>query len=193
MAVRRSVILAVAAGAFSVLAPSSFAHASCAGPPSPSPYAFTGTVIETEARGRVATVMTDDGQTFTVFGTPNRSHLSTTYSSVDRRFALGGRYEFHPVNSGPPYQDNACTATRQLAGPRPQAAEPSDSTGFLPEWLPVDEQEGPTGYLLFFGPLAAAVLLFLAVTRRLRRWRRMTPGHGSKGRLIGIAADTPSK
>ena len=176
-----------------MLAPSSVAHASCAGPPSPSPYAFNGTVIETEERGRVATVITDDGQTFTVVGTPNRRHLSNTYTSVDRPFALGGRYEFHPINSGPPYQDNACTATRQLAGPRPQAVEPSDSAGFLPEWLPVDEQAGPTGYLVFFGPLAGAILLVVVVARRLRRRHRMHRPRASAGSRGGVSADTPSK
>ena len=141
----------------------------------------------------MATVITDQGQTLTVLGTRNRSWFSNSYSSVDRRYSLGGRYAFHPRNSGPPYQDDACTATRQLAGPRVQAPEPSNSVGFLPKWLPVDEQAGPVGYLLFFGPLAAAILLLAVIARKLHRPRRMPPRRGRWGPGRGVSADTPSK
>jgi hypothetical protein len=192
-AVRHAVTLVVAAGAFSLLVPSSVARADCVGPPSPSQYAFMGTVIDTEERGRVATVITDQGQTLTVLGTRDRSWLTNSYTSVDRRYALGGRYAFHPRNSDPPFQDDACSATRQLAGPRLQAPEPSESAGFLPKWLPVDEQAGPIGYLLFFGPLAAGILFLVVVARKLRRRRRIAPGRGSRGPVRGVSADTPRK
>ena len=33
---------------------------------------------------------------------------------MDRRFDVGIRYEFHPLNGTSPYQDNACTATREV-------------------------------------------------------------------------------
>jgi hypothetical protein len=64
------------------------------------------------SNGRVATVRTDDGRTVLVIGTPDPGAQAT---SVDRTFAVGARYEFHPVNDAPPYQDNACTATHEIA------------------------------------------------------------------------------
>jgi hypothetical protein len=155
-----------------VTAPS--AYASCAESPEPSPHRFTGTVIAVEDDGSMATVDVDTGQVVTVFGGPGSPGRNVS-SSVDRRYVVGGRYEFHPVNDKDPYRDNACTATRQLAGPSPAPAEPAE--GLLPAWLPIDEAAGPTGYALFFGPVAVAVVLAGLAVWRMRRTR--TRRHGS--------------
>lgn len=153
------------------------ATASCStDSPEPSPHALLGTVIGTSAGGRVAEVVTDDGATVTVQGTEGTSWFSNSYSSVDRRFALGGRYEFHPTNDHSPYSDNACTATRQVSGPPLSAlSEPEVREGVLPEWLPVDDQAGPLGYLIFFGPISVGALALFTVLRRVRGRRRTAP------------------
>jgi hypothetical protein len=151
------------------------AHASCATEAQVSPYAFIGTVISTEKKDRVATVITDNGQRVTVLGTQGTSWFSESYSSSDRRYALGGRYEFHPLNAESPYRDNRCTATHQLAGPPLRPLEPAKE--FLPGWLPVDEQAGLVGYLLFFGPIAAGVVLLIVVGRKALK-RRFTTRAG---------------
>lgn len=153
-----------------VIAPS--AYASCAEQPLPSPHRFIGTVVAVEDDGSLATVRADGGPVVTVIGGPG-SPGSNVSSSVDRRYVVGGRYEFHPFNNENPYRDNACTATRRLHGPPPERVEPSDQ--FLPAWPPIDEAAGPTGYALFFGPIA----LMGGVTAWLvrRRWmRRPRPG-----------------
>jgi hypothetical protein len=94
---------------------------SCAETQIRSPHAFTGVVVSTRSRGRVATVRTDAGATVQVVGTPDSGSAAT---SVDRSYEVGGRYEFHPINSSSPYQDNACTFTHLL----PLGAEPSSPT-----------------------------------------------------------------
>ena len=131
------------------------AYASCATEAMVSPYAFVGTVISTERKDHVATVITDSGQRVTVLGT--EGGFAESFRSTDRRYALGGRYEFHPLDGESPYRDNICTATQQLAGPRLRPLPPPND--FLPDWLPNDEQAGFVGYLLFFGPVAAGVVL----------------------------------
>ena len=144
------------------------AYASCVtDAPEASPYAFIGTVIGTERKDRIAMVITDNGERVTVLGTQGGSWFSESYSSTDRRYALGGRYEFHPLNAESPYRDNRCTATQQLAGPRLRPLPPPND--FLPDWLPVDEQAGLVGYLLFFGPVAAGVVLLVVVGRKAHR------------------------
>lgn len=158
----------VAAVAASLLLAAPAAHASCAGPPKPSPHAFVGTVIEAEADGRVATVVRDDGARVEVHGSPTPHDGAVT--SVDRRFAVGGRYEFHPVNARSPFEDNACTATRQLAGPTPPPPDPARDR--LPAWLPVDEQSGPLGYAALAGSAGLALGLLAVGVRRLTRRRR---------------------
>ncbi len=60
----------------------------------------------------MATVRTVDGQTVKVLGTPAPAGIT----SVDRSYAVGATYEFHPVNDAEPYEDNACTATERLSG-----------------------------------------------------------------------------
>ena len=144
------------------------AYASCVtDAPEASPYAFIGTVIGTERKDRIAMVITDNGERVTVLGTQGGSWFSESFSSTDRRYALGGRYEFHPLNAESPYRDNRCTATQQLAGPRLRPLPPPND--FLPDWLPVDEQAGLVGYLLFFGPVAAGVVLLVVVGRKAHR------------------------
>ena len=61
-------------------------------------------------------MITDSGQRVTVLGT--EGGFAESFRSTDRRYALGGRYEFHPLDGASPYRDNICTATQQLAGPR---------------------------------------------------------------------------
>jgi len=142
-------ILALLLGAVALLVPAGPAAASCAGPPQTSPALFTGTVTAVASNGRVATVLTDDGRTVQVIGTPDPAAQAT---SVDRQFTIGARYEFHPINNTPPYQDNACTATRQI-GLRP-------ATG-VPGWV------APAG-------VVAAAILAIGVLAGwwLWRWRR---------------------
>ena len=156
------------------LAAAPAANASCAEPPIESPHAFEGTVIDTREEDRIATVITDKGRQVTVLGTSDDSWFTESGSSVDRRYALGGRYEFHPTNASDPYRDNACTATRKIAGPGPQPLEPNRD--FLPGWLPVDEQAGPVGYVLFFGPVVAAALGLALLVRFTWRHRHKTAG-----------------
>jgi hypothetical protein len=76
-----------------------------------SPDAFVGTVINTQKHDRVATVITDGGRRVTVIGSLVPGSFLETFGSTDRRYAVGGRYEFHPINSESPYLDNTCTAT----------------------------------------------------------------------------------
>ena len=143
--------------------------------PDPSPNAFLGTVIATSEEDRVAEVVTDDGTTVTVEGTEYTSWWSNSRSSVDRRYALGGRYEFHPLNEKSPYSDNSCTATRQLSGPSLSVISAQAGEGVLPTWLPVDEQAGPLGYLIFFGPIAVGAIVLIAMLRGRVRRRRTAP------------------
>lgn len=95
------------------------AAASCATDRPPrSPSAFVGVVVSVRSEGRVATVRTEAGAEVQVRGTPGDGLDQGT--SVDRTYEPGGRYEFHPVNAGSPYEDNECTATRLLSmGPVP--------------------------------------------------------------------------
>jgi hypothetical protein len=166
-----AVLFAVAGLIFIAVPP---ATASCAtDSPAPSPDSFVGTIIGTDEDGRVAEVITDGGQEVTVLGTEHPSEFSNSYSSVDRRYALGGRYEFHPLNDESPYRDNACTATKQISGP--PLPESEVERGFLPAWLPVDAQAGPVGYLMFFGPLFVGVIAVAALARAAMRMRRQTP------------------
>jgi hypothetical protein len=171
---RRRAGLALTVGLVSAvtLAAAPAANASCAGPPAESVNAFVGTVIDTREEDRIATVITDEGRRVTVLGTSDDSWFVESSSSVDRRYALGGRYEFHPTNASDPYRDNACTATHKIAGPEPQPLEPRRE--ILPAWLPVDEQAGPVGYVLFFGPVVAAALGLALLVRSVWR-RRHTP------------------
>lgn len=148
------------------------AAASCASSPEDSPYAFTGTVVAVQKAGRVATVVLDDGSKVDVQGSPELGDNVAT--SVDRRYALGGRYEFHPYNDRSPFQDNACSATRQISGPEP-AARAYGSGDRLPAWLPIDERQGPVGYALLAVPVVLLIAAVSIATSRSRRRRRRLP------------------
>jgi hypothetical protein len=172
----RAALLLLCGGTLSVLGAAPAAASCASGSPDPSPYAFLGTVIRTSEGGRVAEVVTDDGATVTVRGTQDTSWFSHSYSSVDRRYALGGRYDFHPINDDSPYSDNACTATREISGPPLSAFPPPPTPAeVLPAWLPVDEQAGPLGYVLFFGPVVGGAGVVFALLRGLHRRRRTDP------------------
>jgi hypothetical protein len=161
-------LLTVVLTAAAALAAAPAANASCAEPPAESAHAFVGTVIDTRADDRVAAVITDDGRRVTVLGASDDNPYGS-FSSVDRRYTSGARYEFHPINASDPYRDNACTATHEVTGPGPQPLEPGSD---MPGWLPVDEQAGPVGYVLFFGPLVGAALGLALLGRFLWRRRR---------------------
>lgn len=118
------VVAAVAGGA----AP---AAASCASPAAVSEHRFTGVVTSVSAGGRVASVRTEAGDTVSVVGSP--SGVGGGVTSVDREYTVGARYEFHPVNAGSPFQDNACTATHEVAAP---AASPTASPVGAPGTTP---------------------------------------------------------
>ncbi|MDP9416427.1 MAG: hypothetical protein M3P48_00980 [Actinomycetota bacterium] len=143
------------------------AYASCAEKPRRSPYAFPGTVIDTARGGLVATVVTDDGRKVTVVGTPAESGVST----VDRTYALGARYEFHPLNSASPLQDNICTRTTRISGPAetPAAIAEPVALDVLPDALPVDEDSVAVGRLLLGAALALVVGGGAVAWRRGRR------------------------
>jgi hypothetical protein len=146
------------------------ASASCVGSPSPSPYAFNGTVVSTEADGRIAEVIAQDGRKVEVRGTPDASAITT----VDRTYQVGARYEFHPVNDSSPYEDNACTATRKLS-----AAD--ESTHATPIARGDDAQSGVgpliLGGLMFLASGATAVFV-VALVRRRRTLPRGLAGGG---------------
>lgn len=160
----RAILLgAVLAGA-AIVGTGSPAYASCAESPEPSPYAFKGTVIATEDGDRMATVITEDGTEVIVRG-GRPGELST----IDRRYAVGALYEFHPNNDASPYEDNGCTATTKVWGPKPTRM-PADPDR-LPGWLPVDEDAGLIGYAPLIGAavIVAGGLGFGAVMWRRRR------------------------
>lgn len=161
MKAMRGILLGVVLVVATIIGTGSTAHASCAGPPEPSPYAFEGTVIATEDDGRTAAVITADGTEVIV-----RGGSPDAMSSVDRRYAVGALYEFHPNNDASPYEDNACTATERIWGPRPAPLERGRDR--LPGWLPVDEDAGPVGY----APLIGTVLVVAALGFGVVRWRR---------------------
>jgi len=152
-----------AAGLFVGAAPE--ASASCAAPPSVSPWMFTGTVVSTERDGRIAAVRTDDGHRVEVVGTTSTSTNGIT--SVDRDYEIGARYEFHPTNSTSPFQDNICTRTHLVSPPTtattPGTAHTRSAAGDTPSGL------GTTAAIA--GTAAAIALIATLVIRRHRRAR----------------------
>jgi hypothetical protein len=119
-------------GVIAILVEPAPAAASCVFPARTSAYAFVGTVTDTSNDGRVAAVRTDAGNVVTVVGTPD---LGSGATSVDRKYVVGTRYEFHPINDKSPYQDNACTATHEVEG-GPAPGGPGGSGGGW-RWLAV--------------------------------------------------------
>jgi hypothetical protein len=98
-----------------LLALATQAQASCAGSPSVSNHVFVGTVTSLANNGRAAQVRTADGHLVQVEGSP--VHDANSATSVDRTYAMGVTYEFHPVNGTSPYQDDICTSTHAIASP----------------------------------------------------------------------------
>jgi len=148
------------------------ASASCVGSPSPSPYVFNGTVVSTEADGRIAEVIAEDGRKVQVRGTPDASAITT----VDRTYLVGARYEFHPVNDSSPYEDNVCTATRKLSGP--VAADESAQATPLARGDDAQSGVGPLilGGLMVLTSGAIAVFVVAMVRRRRTLPRRLAGG-----------------
>jgi hypothetical protein len=144
------------------------AYADCAGPAVPAAHAFEGTVIVVVDDGHTATVVLENGRQVIV-------ESSSPGTSSSRRFAVGALYEFHPTNASSPYRDNNCTATRRLWGPAPTQPQPRD--GFLPGWLPVDEQAGVAGYALALAPVALVVLAIGTGFGIARRNHERQTGH----------------
>jgi hypothetical protein len=139
------------------------ASASCAAPPSVSPWVFTGTVVSTERDGRVAAVQTDDGHRVEVVGTTSTS--TNGFTSVDRAYEVGARYEFHPANSTSPFQDNICTRTHVIspatAATTPGTANTRPAASDAPSGLGTTAAIAGTG--------AAIALIATLVVRRHRR------------------------
>jgi hypothetical protein len=147
------------------------AWASCAPDVGPSPYAFRGTVVETVRQGRVATVRTDEGHTVVVRGTPVAEDPPglVGMTTVDRRYDVGRRYEFHPVTASDPFEDNACTQTRDLPPLLLTATDAAGTARPSHTWVEV----------LVAGGLLAAVALGLLVHRAAGAPSSRGPGRGS--------------
>ena len=146
-------LMAVASGA----AP---AAASCVGAlpgsaataPAPAPaLVFVGTVTATSDQDRTATVYVDEvwigpriPPEVIMRGSPDVGAAAT---SVDRHYHTGHQYLFVPASaSGPPYEDNSCTATKDFS-----AADAANRPGSV-----IRYPAAPPGPPLI--PLGAAVL-----------------------------------
>ncbi|WP_162907719.1 hypothetical protein [Allorhizocola rhizosphaerae] len=121
----RVLVIAAIAAAAGLALPAQAAAASCAESLPPAAAVFTGTITATDHGGRRATVKTDDGEIVSVVGTPSLDAVATR---VDRIYAVGARYEFHTLNASSPFEDNACTNTRQISA---AAAMPTTSRSTL--------------------------------------------------------------
>jgi hypothetical protein len=93
---------------------------------------FTGTVVAVDGGDRIATVLVDEvwkggplSEQVEVRGGPGDPQSIT---SVDRSFVRGDKYLFVPINDTPPFQDNACTATREYS-PELEGSRPLDVSG----------------------------------------------------------------
>jgi len=128
------------------------AAASCAGylpgAPTPPPPAliFVGTVTATADQDRTATVHVDEvwtGQRIPaeviLRGSPDVAAAAT---SVDRHYQKGRQYLFIPASaSGPPYEDNSCSATSEftatMAAKRPSSVIRYPAAPAAPPLLPL--------------------------------------------------------
>jgi hypothetical protein len=81
---------------------------------------------------------------------------------VDRQYVVGARYEFHPLNGESLYQDNACTASWQIAA----AGNGSGSS------LPI------TGPLVVAAVLAVVLVFGLTLVRARRNNARASASRG---------------
>lgn len=139
------------------------ARASCISDPLRSEYAFTGTVASTSADGRVAQVRTADGRDVRVVGSSNPQPNAAT--TVDRSYATGTRYEFHPLNPASPYEDNVCTATHEVAAAPAAPPEPPATTVSTGAFVTALVALGVVA-------LAGTAAAFLVPSRRRRNRRR---------------------
>lgn len=156
VALRRAT-LAVALAAFAVLLPAGVATAACGAAPSVSPSRFTGLVTQLKDGGALAVVRRDDGATVVV----------RAGTGEDRRtFQTGARYEFHPFNAASPYDDNGCSATRQIAPPDENAVA---ATG-----------QGGSSLAVRIGALVVIVAALLSVPRIAARLRRLGGSPGAR-------------
>jgi hypothetical protein len=149
---------------------------------------FTGTVVSVDGGDRIATVLVDEvwkggplPERVEVRGGPGDPRSIT---SVDRSFVTGDKYLFVPINDSPPFEDNACTATReyspQLEDARsldgagtggqaqagsPVAAGPQDDAPSAPNEGPSQAMKG----LLFAAALGFAMAVGYALKRKAQR------------------------
>jgi hypothetical protein len=162
------------------------AAASCVLPPRTSPAAFTGTVTAVANDGRVATVRTDDGRVVEVVGTPDL-HQGAGRTSVDRRFDVGVRYQFHPLNDTSPYQDNACTATRPIGAAAPATGSPAPPPPTAVRPAGVHRSSGIPGWVVPTLAIAGTALVLSAVVAvRVR----IGPRRNARLRYRGAAASS---
>ncbi len=82
--------------------------------PARSPYAFQGSVVALGNGGLDATVVRKDGVVVEVHGGTGRLGA---IGPDDRIFVVGAVYQFEPLNSASPYNDNLCTATKIIWSP----------------------------------------------------------------------------
>ena len=138
-AIRSAAFLAAVVGAALFSGPGQ-AAASCGGSAAglpetvaAAPLVFVGTVTGTSNQDRVATVHVDEVWTahhippeVILRGSPD---INAAATSVDRHYKTGVRYLFVPASaSGPPYDDNSCTMTREFAGDAAALRPPSVTT-----------------------------------------------------------------
>ena len=154
-------------------------QASCAAVPGvPSsgvagaPLVFVGTVTGTADQERTATVHVDEvwtGQRLqpevTLHGSPD---LSAAATSVDRHYQTGHQYLFAPASpSGPPYDDNSCTMTREFTA-EAASLRPANIIRY-----PAAPPGSPVLLVAAVAVATAAGLLFVA-SRVRARWTAQT-------------------
>ncbi|WP_224391129.1 hypothetical protein [Pseudonocardia sp. ICBG1293] len=137
--------------------------ASCISEPLRSEHAVTGTVSSTSTDGRIAQVRTDDGREVQVVGSSSPQPNAAT--TVDRSFTNGAHYEFPPLGSTSPYEDDIGTATHEVAALPGTPPEPPATT--VPAGAFVTALVA-LGIVALAGTAAA----FLAPSRRRRNHRR---------------------
>jgi hypothetical protein len=110
------------------------AHAACTDPPTPkealatNDVVFTGRVIETAGKGRVAVVEVQSiwkGEDILGVTRVEGGDVESP-SRDDRTFETGQEYVFFPRNDHPPFRDDRCSATTELTDAVAQL-EPEDS------------------------------------------------------------------
>jgi hypothetical protein len=134
-----------------------------------SQWVFTGTVLSTERDGRVAAVQTEAGHRVEVVGTASTGG----FTSVDRAFEIGARYEFHPTNSTSPFQDDICTRTH-LVSPPTIATNTATTPGTAHTRPAASDTLSGLGTTAAIAGTGAAIALIATLV--VRRHRRAGPG-----------------